>query len=175
MQIVSLILIRYVPCPNTMHQIKIVYPVLIITYTNLSVYKIQPTFGFINNDAIWLYSITNFLLFVSDSKVNNKPISKNGSKRGASEQIDPLLKKTRRASNTMDTIDLNSCDPLLSSSNLALLCSSLPMDQSSTVATNSKLSNTDIYCEITYFLDDKMLWSNRKNIVFLPHKQMCRF
>ena len=44
----------------------------------------------------------------------------------------------------MDEIDLNSCDPLLSSSNLALLCSSLPMDENSTVTPNSKLSNQDI-------------------------------
>ena len=108
---------------------------------------------FMSNRIYYTKTITNFSLFnnliiffsfVSDSKLNNKPLSKNSSKRGTSEQIEALNKKTRRASNTMDTIDLNSCDPLLSSSNLALLCSSLPMDQSSSVATNSKLSNTDI-------------------------------
>ena len=96
------------------------------------------------NYIIEIGTLTNFSPFISDSKLNNKSLSKNSSKRGTSEQTEALNRKERIVSNTMDTIDLNSCDPLLSSSNLALLCSSLPMDENSTVTQNSKLSNPDI-------------------------------
>ena len=43
----------------------------------------------------------------------------------------------------MDTIDLNCCDPLLSSSHLALLCSPLPTDQNAITASNSLLASSN--------------------------------
>ena len=43
----------------------------------------------------------------------------------------------------MDTIDLNCCDPLLSSSHLALLCSPLPTNQNSITNANSLLESSN--------------------------------